>query len=339
MTGTELAYRVRDRSLLLPLYKRLVVEPTVRLLPARLAPNVITHTGHVLAFAALAILLVWGATPAGSAACIAAIVLTHLYNWCDNADGAHARRTGQCSAMGELLDHGLDLLNATYIAAMAAIAIGAPPLWTLAIVLVVVGAAAATYWEQAESGMFQLGWLNQIESVFALSVLLAVRAAVGVEVFAVQLGPVPLWLVLAGALCANALFTIAQGLARVWRGRPAAARTFAPLAAFGAAVMAAALTGALSPTAATAIGVAGYVFLGVRHLATRLAKSRPSFEAGVVAVASALLSLALARSLGVHPSAMLDVVFATLAVAFFAHYTLRNTRVALRTVRALDRAR
>ncbi len=74
---------------------------------------------------------------------LAAIVCLQLYTWCDNADGAHARRTGQASSLGELLDHGLDMLNTTYIAYAAAIGINAPPGWWVAIALVVPAACAA----------------------------------------------------------------------------------------------------------------------------------------------------------------------------------------------------
>ena len=53
--------------------------------------------------------------------------LLRAYIGCDTAAGAHARRTGQCSAFGELLDHGLDILNVVYISYLTALALGAPP--------------------------------------------------------------------------------------------------------------------------------------------------------------------------------------------------------------------
>ena len=40
---------------------------------------------------------------------IAAALFLTAYVFCDNADGGHARRTGQTSPYGEFLDHGLDL--------------------------------------------------------------------------------------------------------------------------------------------------------------------------------------------------------------------------------------
>ena len=38
-----LVYKADDRSILLPYYKRFLIEPTLPFIPARLHPNVITH--------------------------------------------------------------------------------------------------------------------------------------------------------------------------------------------------------------------------------------------------------------------------------------------------------
>ena len=173
-----LVYTVRDRSLLLPLYKRLFVEPLIRFIPRRIDPNSITHLGHAINLAGVVVLLAFGAGGA-PLPLIAAVLCLQAYNWCDNADGAHARRTGRCSAMGELLDHGLDMLNTTYIAYAAAMSVNAPPAWWVAMALVIPAACAITYWEQAETELFSLGLLNQVESVMLLSVVLLTSAAFG----------------------------------------------------------------------------------------------------------------------------------------------------------------
>ena len=51
------AYRVEDRSVLLPHYKRLLVDPVLAHVPARLSPNAITHVGHLLCLSALLVLV------------------------------------------------------------------------------------------------------------------------------------------------------------------------------------------------------------------------------------------------------------------------------------------
>src|SRR4051812_41281198 len=129
MASPGLVYKVEDRSYLLPLYKRFCVNPCMRFLPASLNPNTITHLGHLVNLLGTAALIVFSSMYPGTWWPFAIAALgVHLYNWADNADGAHARRTGQTSALGEFLDHGLDMFNTIYISYMSAIGIGAPPM-------------------------------------------------------------------------------------------------------------------------------------------------------------------------------------------------------------------
>ena len=179
MTSGPLVYKVEDRSLLLPYYRRYLVDPILPHLPASLSPNAITHAGHLVNLAGTSLLLVmW---PRGGWAFIAAALLLQLYLWCDNADGAHARRTGQCSTYGEFLDHGLDAANTVYISYLSAMALGAPPLWWVMIVLLIPAGGAAAYWEQSQTGVFRLGLLNQVESLTLLTVVLVISAFAGTE--------------------------------------------------------------------------------------------------------------------------------------------------------------
>ena len=82
-------YKVVDRSILLPFYRRFFVDPVLPLLPARLNPNTITHVGHLINFGGTVLLLaLW---PKRGWPFLTAMVLLQVYMWCDNADGAHAR--------------------------------------------------------------------------------------------------------------------------------------------------------------------------------------------------------------------------------------------------------
>lgn len=176
------AYAVEDRSILLPHYRRWLVDPALRWVPARLSPNTITHAGQALCLASLLVLvssLQRGVSPRGWQMAASALLL-HAYLWCDNADGAHARRTGQASTAGEYLDHGLDLVNCVYIGIVSTVTIDMH-LETpgLAIACIIPCAAAITVWEQAVTGVFRLGLLNQIESLVFLTGVMAVDAAFG----------------------------------------------------------------------------------------------------------------------------------------------------------------
>jgi phosphatidylglycerophosphate synthase len=342
MAEAGLLYTVKDRSILLPHYKKYVVEPVIRFLPKSVDPNAITHVGHLICLAGVTILLAFGG--AGRAGIrlpfIAAVICLQLYNWCDNADGAHARRTGRCSAMGELLDHGLDMLNTTYIAYAAAIAIGAPPAWWVAIALVIPAACAVTYWEQAETGLFSLGLLNQIESVMLLSTVLLVSTLGGLEIWdRVHVGPVTARLTIMGFVCATAVVGILHNVWRVVkRLGTAAVPRVAPLFVYDIGVMAAVLLGTLSPVAAVIVGTAGNVFFGLRSLAMRTAGERPVLERGMIMGALIVVGLIGWKLAGNAVGPAVDVAASVSAVVFFGAFAVANARDARREVIRLDLA-
>jgi phosphatidylglycerophosphate synthase len=155
-------YKADDRSLLLPYYKRFCVDPFLPLIPARMHPNTITHLGHLFMAIGAAVLLI--ARPTGGWLFAVTFALLWLYVFCDNADGAHARRTKQTSPLGEFLDHGLDLFNCVYIGAASAYSIGADDRTWILMGFMVPAACAAVYWEQANTGIFRTGLCSQIES-------------------------------------------------------------------------------------------------------------------------------------------------------------------------------
>jgi phosphatidylglycerophosphate synthase len=336
MNEPVLAYSVRDRSILLPFYKRLFVEPTLPAIPSRLSPNAITHAGHAVNLLALVVLLAAGPTKGGVGFLLAAF-LVQVYLWCDNADGSHARRTNQCSALGEFLDHGLDLLNATYIACMTVVTLGAPPFWSAVAVVVVPAAAAVTYWEQAETGTFQLGLLNQVESVFALSLLLVLRGVFGLDFAHVYVGPVSFAVALLGALCATATFGILRSALRVSKHRGRLAPFVAPLG-FGIAITIASATGTLGTLAAIVVGSAVFVFLGIRQLSLRVHGRRPLVERGVLVAAAAIVALVAYRLIGGHVGATLDWTAACVAIACFGGLAAFHAIGGHREVARLDRA-
>lgn len=333
-----LVYKVEDRSYLLPHYKRLLVEPFVRLVPPRVHPNAITHTGHLLNLSGAALLV--ALRPAAGWPFFAAALAVQLYNWCDNADGAHARRTGQCSALGELLDHGLDMFNTTYIAYMGAVGIGAPPLLWVAIALVLPAAAGVTYFEQAETGVFYLGRLNQVESVFALTAVLVVAGALGVDVFGqVHLGGVTLRLAVIAMVTGIAGIGILHGIWRVVRQAGARrALPVVPLLLFCAAIEGAAASGAIATVTAVAIAFAGNVYFGFQMLRLRSAGKKPSVDFGLLLAAGALAALAAWKTLGHALAPGIEIACAAAAVVGFGGVAALLARDGLRAVVALDRA-
>ena len=338
MTLAPLVYTVEDRSVLTPVYRRFVVTPFLRFIPAHVDPNAITHIGHILNLLGMATLVcIW---PTSGWPYVAAAIGVHLYNWCDNADGAHARRTGQCSAKGEFLDHGLDMLNTTYIAFMSAVGVGAPAMWWIAIVVVMCGAACATYWEQAETGVFHLGAVNQIESVFLLSAVLMTTAIFGHDVWdRVTVGPITLRVIVMAGVTSLVSVGIFHGMGRVVALRGVArVLPYVPLVLFDVAMAIAMAVGAMAPLAAIIVVTTGNVYFGLRMLSMRLAEERPRVELGLV-VASLFIGALIVWRLGGRPVGIVtDVSYASVALVVFGGLALLNARDGVRRVELIDRA-
>lgn len=325
MATPSLSYSVRDRSILLPFYKRFLVEPLLPVIPRRLSPNAITHGGHLVNLLAL-LLLAYAAPRMDSGWPFFAVpVLVQFWLWCDHADGGHARRTNQCSAMGEFLDHGLDLLNATYVVCMTVLTLGTPSFWSVTAAVAVPAAAAVTYWEQAETGVFQLGLLNQIESVSCLTLALIVRGVVGGSVMnGVHIGTLPLPVAILIFVSTVALFGMLRSAVRVgqFQARAQEKGRLVPFAAplvFGAALTLAAATGALGTLSAIVVGAVVYVFIGIRQLTFRVRGERPRLELGVIAAALLLVGVAVHHMRGGEAGGAVEwSVAGVIAVAFGA---------------------
>lgn len=329
-------YRVEDRSILLPHYKRLFVEPVLPHLPVGLDPNHITHAGHLLALTALlGAVAAQGSTSKWPFLVVA--LLVNLYNWCDNADGSHARRVGRCSALGEYLDHGYDLLSATYVVAIVALALGTPPFWTVAAVAVVPMAAAFTYWEQAETGVMQLGLLNQVESVASLTLILMLRAALGPAFGEIAIGPIPLAVLLLGAVVATAAVAILRALVRV-RARGGRLLTSVPPLAFIGALLVAVGTGALGELAGVVAGTSVMGFHGIRQLGLRVEGRRSRFETGVLVAAFVVAGITCFHH-AVAPVAGADFIVAFGAAIPFGLLALVKAVEGRRAVGRTDRGR
>ena len=338
MDEVALKYTVVDRSLLTPVYRRFFVTPLLRFIPAKVDPNSITHVGHILNLLGMAALVcIW---PESGWPYVAAAIGVHLYNFCDNADGAHARRTGQCSAKGEFLDHGLDMLNTTYIAFMSAVGVGAPAMWWMAIVVVMCGAACATYWEQSETGVFHLGAVNQIESVFLLSAVLLVTAIFGQGVWdRVAIGSVTLRLAVMGGVTSLVSVGVFHGMWRVMKLRGAVkVLPFVPLVLFDVAMAIALAVGAMAPLAAIIVVTVGNIYFGLRMRSMRLAETRPRVELGLV-VGSLLVGALIAWRVDGRPVGLVtDVSYASVALIVFGGLALFNARDGVRRVEIIDRA-
>lgn len=326
MASGKLVYKVDDRSILLPYYRRFLVDPLLPLIPARVNPNSITHAGHLINLAGAVLLIaLW---PDRGWPYVAAAVMLQVYMWCDNADGSHARRTNQCSAFGEFLDHGLDQLNTVYIGYLTAMALGVPPIWWVILALIIPGAGAVTYWEQSQTGVFRLGLLNQVESLTVLSITLTVSAVLGKDFWSTTtvLG-LSLQHFMLGWSSSTILFGMVRALYRVGQARgPAAVLPILGLLGFGAAIILAAWLGALSTIIAVTLSTGLNVYFGMRMLSHRLHGEEPRIERVLVAGTAFLALLVGMRLAGIRVGSDVGLGFAVVACAVFGYLAIGDTR-------------
>lgn len=117
-----------------------VCEPVLPLIPASVTPNTITLVNHGCNWLLLAAGCSARSFPQHTVSLLVlAAVLNFLCMMMDCLDGMHARRTGQTSKLGELLDHYLDAIHTPMVTGTAAVALNLP-LWGV-ITSCVLGAA------------------------------------------------------------------------------------------------------------------------------------------------------------------------------------------------------
>ena len=321
-----IVYRVDDRSILLPYYKRYLIEPALQFLPPSLHPNTITHAGHLINLLGAAVLLaLWPIK--GWPFALAALTL-HLYVWCDNVDGAHARRTKQASPLGEFLDHGLDQVNMVYIAIITAMALGVSPFWWVIHLLLIPGAGCLAYLEQTQTGVLRMGLLNQIESIVVLAFVLMASAIFGTAVFDRVIFPgYSLRLLLCLWSTVTILFGIARGLVRTASHRGAMANAPAlPFLAFGASTCVAWQIEAISTINAVTLVTCANVYFGMRMLSRRLREKPAKVEPLLLISTLVLCATAGWRAMGHPVDSSIGTLIVVAACGAFGAETARAAR-------------
>lgn len=159
-------------------------------------PNLVTAFRFAL-IGPIAALLLWWAQPLGAA------VLAAFFGASDWLDGHLARKLGQVSRAGEILDPLADRLGIACIAAALAI-VGAAPWWTIAVFPAVDLIVFAAYLERRDRRP-RVSWIGKARTGVAMGSLV---------VLMVGMAPGPDWVPMAGQaglVCAAALH-IAAGL-------------------------------------------------------------------------------------------------------------------------------
>lgn len=160
-------YRVDDKSLLHTIYQRWFFDRLTPRIPASVSPNTLTLVGHALGVVAAGLCI--AAAEGRPALYVASAVVLMASLTLDQLDGAHARRTGQCSRRGELLDHGLDGIRSIAVLIMTGVLLQMDGV-TLGVFCALGSLTfASVFWEQMRTGALSLPKIGPIEGVTALA--------------------------------------------------------------------------------------------------------------------------------------------------------------------------
>lgn len=171
-------YQVRDNSILTPPLKRFFWGPIIPRIPDHFSANTLTIMGTVLSASAYAMTAL---VPATRVTCAVAALLVFAYLTLDNLDGAHARRTGTSSPLGEFLDHWLDSLNLSFLFA------GCIHTWQITddraviVMMVAVLSYTMTFWEQKVAGRIHMAMVGNVEGIVAVVLFYVLGAIFGPE--------------------------------------------------------------------------------------------------------------------------------------------------------------
>jgi phosphatidylglycerophosphate synthase len=162
-------YTVKDEELLLEFYKKLLWNRIVPRIPASITPNSLTIVGQICGV--LSAVATYGAAVGGVPFLyLVSTFLLLAYLTFDNIDGAHARRTGQTSPLGEFLDHGLDGLASTAALVLTGYVLGLHTDPILMVTLCALGGFGftAVFWEQFRTGLLVIPKVSTTEGLSLL---------------------------------------------------------------------------------------------------------------------------------------------------------------------------
>jgi phosphatidylglycerophosphate synthase len=157
------SYKVEDRELLMGFYRKLMWDGLVERVPESVTPNSITIMGQVCAVLGVGLA---GIATLGYPILYGISALAWLaYLTADNIDGAHARRTGQTSILGEFLDHGLDGMANGCLLITAALVLHIEGIWMALFLAVGALGFVVTFWEQYRTRRLVIPELSSAEGV------------------------------------------------------------------------------------------------------------------------------------------------------------------------------
>lgn len=172
------SYRVEDHELLLDFYKKALWNRMVPHIPERITPNALTLSGQVCCLTAAGA-SAWAANGGPGWLYVLSAFLLLSYLTLDNLDGAHARRTGRSSPLGEFLDHGMDGLASAAVLVISGIVLQLHAELFAALAALASIGFTFLFWEQFRTGLLVIPRVSSTEGVTLLMIMQIVIAIAG----------------------------------------------------------------------------------------------------------------------------------------------------------------
>lgn len=176
------SYKSEDLSYCKPFFYKFFVMPLANRLSARIAPNDITFLSQIFAFLPAAFGLWLAEANIGPWWMVALPALGWWgYIILDHLDGTHARRTGQSSPLGELVDHWCDAWNGALVPFAWSMCWGGIHYPLVTTFLAITGALAYTFAvsEQKATGVMKLDPIGGNEGMVLMSLSMVPLALFG----------------------------------------------------------------------------------------------------------------------------------------------------------------
>lgn len=323
LSRANYVYESSQQSILRPLYRRFLWNRILDVLPNSLSPNAMTLISTFCCAVSFGLSATLRHNPL---ALSTAAVLVLAYVTLDNLDGAHARRLGRGTRLGEFLDHWLDTLNNGFIVLGGCMAAGLPPLLTLGVLCFGTLAFFSVQWELRQTGVFRTGRVADIEGNTTVALLYVVLAVFGADVLvATFIAGVSLAVWMSVGVIAQALWTFFSAVRRVTESRA----DFLPVLFTHLALILWAATGGLSPLAYLAVAFfLNPVFTARPVVGRLLGKTTPRLDWVVVGALAATAGFAAFGALPIAQDAAAYAVATVLAAITLRHFA--STVAALR---------
>lgn len=176
-------YNCIDNSVLTPGFRKHVAAPVLNWVPKSINPNLITVVSSLFSLFALFIAYRYGQ---GLVTNLVIAIMIFMYLLSDHLDGMQAKRRGGGTALGEFLDHFLDVLNnGIFLLILMFIFRIRTDFVLLAMFSLGYLAQAAVFFEQYKTGWIVFGKYESFEAVVALIVTIALTGITPVYEFLV----------------------------------------------------------------------------------------------------------------------------------------------------------